>query len=385
MRVVHIQPGSFSDGWTYQENLLTKWQHRNGHNVTVITSRWSWNAKGFRSLLPKEKHDYVNEDGVRIIRLGLSGTDRYSLGYDELYSTIENCKPDILFIHGVDHNTNAITEYLRNHSGVTAYADSHADFSNSGNKYSIKFQLNRLLGRTSKGSRALLPYVKKFYGVLPARVDYLSYVYRIPKDKCELLLMGADDDLAGEANKPEARKIMREKYNIAPEDFLVMTGGKIDLAKTQTLLLMQAVKNLGGKVRLLVFGPVVRELQEKFNALVDGSRVQYVPYVEGKDTYKYFAAADLLVFPGRHSVYWEQAAGQGIPMLCKEWAGTKHVDLGGNVRFLKHDSVKEIQCEIERLINHPEEYRHMKEIAQREGMKIFSYRNIAKQSIEDYE
>ncbi len=138
-------------------------------------------------------------------------------------------------------------------------------------------------------------------------------------------------------------------------------------------------------MKLLVFGPVADELKERFNALVDGRKIQYVPYVEGKDTYSYFASADLLVFPGRHSVFWEQAAGQGIPMLCKEWAGTKHVDLGGNVRFLKHDSTEEIQGEIKRLLDNPEEYRFMKSVAEREGMKTFSYRNIARQSIEDYE
>ena len=386
MKVVHILAGSFSDGWTYQENLLTKWQHKNGHEVTMITSRWSWNAEGFMTILPEYKHDYVNEDGVRIIRLPCRGTDRYSMGFDDLYLSIERCNPDIIFMHEVTHNTNAIIEYLRNHRNVTAYADSHSDFSNSGNKRSIKFQIKRILGRTSRESRALIPYVKKFFGVLPARVDYLNYVYKIPKDKCELLLMGADDDLAAEAAKPEVRKKLREQYNISPEDFLIMTGGKIDLAKSQTLLLMQAVKNTGkDNVKLLVFGPVADELKERFNALVDGRKIQYVPYVEGKDTYSYFASADLLVFPGRHSVFWEQAAGQGIPMLCKEWAGTKHVDLGGNVRFLKHDSTEEIQGEIKRLLDNPEEYRFMKSVAERDGMKTFSYRNIARQSIEDYE
>ncbi|MBQ3403597.1 MAG: glycosyltransferase family 4 protein [Synergistaceae bacterium] len=386
MRIVHIQPGAFYDGWTYQENLLTKWQRKNCHDVTVITTRWSVDAQGSIGLVPEDRYDYINEDGVRLIRLPLNGKDRYTLGYDDLYGAIDRLNPEILFIHGLNHNTSAITEYLKLHKNVTAYADNHNDFSNSGRKWSIKFQINRILGRTSRESRALIPYVKKFYGVLPARVDYLQYVYKIPAEKCELLLMGADDDLVAEARAPEVRKSVREKYGIAPDDFLVMTGGKIDIAKAQTLFLMEAVRNIhtiNQRIRLIVFGPVVEELRERFNALVDGEIVQYVKYVEGRETYKYFAASDLVVFPGRHSVFWEQVTGLGVPMFCKEWDGTKHVDLGGNVRFLRHNSTAEIQREITRLMDNPGEYQAMKETAEREGMRVFSYSRIARQSIEE--
>ncbi|MBQ7221181.1 MAG: glycosyltransferase family 4 protein [Synergistaceae bacterium] len=386
MRVVHIQSGGFYDGWTYQENLLTKWQHKNGHDVIVITTRWSADNKGKAILVSEDKYDYINDDGVRIIRLPLTGTDQYSFGYDELYSTIDNCKPDVLFIHGVTNNTKALIKYLSLHKNVIAYADSHSDFSNSApfGKYDPRFQAYRLSGFSSRESKRLIPYVKKFYGVLPARVDYLSYVYRIPKEKCELLLMGADDELVSEARNTEVKQSIRNMYDIEPDDFLVMTGGKIDSFKAQTLLLMQAVKNIDNQhVKLIVFGPVSDELKEKFDALVDGTKIQHIGYVEGKETYKHFAASELVVFPGRHSVFWEQAAGLGLPMLCKEWEGTKHVDLGGNVRFLKHDSVKEIQSEIQRLLNNPEEYKLMKSVAEREGMKTFSYRNIALQSLEE--
>lgn len=391
MRIVHIQPGAFYDGWTYQENLLTKWHHKNGHDVTVITTRWSVDTNGGVGLVSQDKYDYVNEDGVRLIRLPLNGTDKYSFGYDELYRTIDNLSPEIMFIHGVAHNTDAITDYLTNNRDVTVYVDNHKDFSNSGPKklqflVKICIRLTPFIGLNFRQTRKLVPFVRKFYGVLPARVDFLKYVYKIPAEKCELLLMGADDDLVSEALNPAVRKDMRKKYGIDDDDFLVMSGGKIDMAKAQTLFLMEAVRNIsasGKKIKLLVFGLVVEELKTRFVSLVDGKIIQYVSYVEGRDSYKYFVASDLVVFPGRHSVYWEQVAGLGIPMLCKKWEGTTHVDLGGNVRFLRHDSTKEIQSEIERLLNNPDEYKYMKDVAEREGMKVFSYRNIAKQSIEE--
>ena len=162
----------------------------------------------------------------------------------------------------------------------------------------------------------------------------------------------------------------------------VMTGGKIDAFKTQTLLLMKAVRNIHHpKLKLIVFGSVTAELKEQVNSLADGETVQYIGWVEAKDSYSYFAAADLVVFPGRHSVFWEQVAAQGIPMLVKSWDGTHHVDLGGNVRFLYEDSVAEIQRELEELLENPDRLAEMKRVAVEKGMKTFSYHDISQRAI----
>ncbi|MDD6211889.1 MAG: glycosyltransferase, partial [Clostridiales bacterium] len=218
--------------------------------------------------------------------------------------------------------------------------------------------------------------------VLPARVEFLKNLYKLPAEKCELLVMGADDDLVEAAAKPEVRATIRQKYHIADDDFLIMTGGKIDQFKTQTLLLMEAVQKINDpKVKLIVFGSIATELKEKVAALTDGTKVQNIGWIQAKDSYQYFAAADLVVFPGRHSVFWEQVAAQGIPMLCKKWDGTTHVDVGGNVEFLTEDSASEIQEKIVKIISNPEKYQKMKTIAQEKGMIVFSYREIAKRSV----
>ena len=68
-------------------------------------------------------------------------------------------------------------------------------------------------------------------------------------------------------------------------------------------------------------------------------------------------------------------------MLVKDWPGTHHVDLGGNVAFLKNDCVEEIQEKIEELLDNPDEYKKMKKVAMEKGMKVFSYRNIAERAL----
>ena len=104
--------------------------------------------------------------------------------------------------------------------------------------------------------------------------------------------------------------------------------------------------------------------------------------MQSDQTDKYYAASDLVVFPGRHSVFWEQVAGLGKPMLCKAWDGTKHIDLGGNVIFLEKDCPEEIFNIIKELTTDPKIYEQMKIIAESEGMKAFSYLDIAKRSLQ---
>lgn len=380
MKIVHIcLSGPMTDGWNYQENLLTKYHTQFGHDVSVITSRWVYDDKGNLVCSERDNYDY---GGVRMIRLvgrqwGLSQLKTHK----NVYQRLQEEAPDILFVHGCQFlDIYTIARYCKKHPQVTVYVDNHADFSNSATNWVSKNILHKLLWR--RCAKKIQPYTTKFYGVLPARVEFLKEMYHLPADKCELLVMGADDELVEAAAKPEVRSRIRERYGIAEDDFLVMTGGKIDAFKTQTLLLMEAVKNIDDpRVKLIVFGSVTPELKDKVEALADGSKVQYIGWVQAKDSYEYFAAADLVVFPGRHSVFWEQVAAQGIPMLVKYWNGTTHVDLGGNVELLKQDTAEEIQTVIERLLADLQQYAEMKRIAVEEGMKTFSYRDIAKRSI----
>ncbi len=198
--------------------------------------------------------------------------------------------------------------------------------------------------------------------------------------KCELLVMGADDDMVEEAYNGNWRTEIREQYNIENDDFLIMTGGKIDAWKTQTLLLMEAVRQIENpKIKLIVFGSVTQELKERVRELTDGDRVQYIGWVQSNEAYHYWVACDLAVFPGRHSVFWEQVAGMGIPMVCKYWEGTTHIDAGGNVVFLKEDSVVELKQTLLSIID--SKYPHMKAVAMNEGKDKFSYKAIAKKAL----
>lgn len=384
MKIVHLCLGCFfPDHYSYQENMLPKFHKLLGYEVEVIASLATFDKNGKASFL-KEGRIYQNEYDIKVTRLDYkkpAKVYRTLKRYIGTYETLKKADASILFIHGCQFmDMDVVVKYIKQYPCTKVYVDNHADFSNSGTNWLSRNLLHRVLWR--RAAHMIEPFASKFYGVLPARVDWLVDMYKLPREKCELLVMGADDEKVKEATAPEIRQQIREKYRIQENDFLIMTGGKIDSAKAQTLQLMEAVARIKKqRVKLIVFGSVTPELLEQVKNRCVENKVFYIGWVTSDESYKYFAAADLVVFPGRHSVFWEQVAGIGIPMLCKYWEGTTHVDLGGNVEFLKENSVTEIEEKIEELVACPEKYNMMKKVAIEKGMETFSYRKIAERAL----
>ncbi len=384
MRILHLMLACFYvDNYSYQENYLPKYHKAAGHEVEIVASRISFDKNGRPGKLPaKYCGRHINEHGIPVTRL-FNKPGRYDAllrRYEGLQAELDRFQPELIFIHGVQFcDISIVAKYCKKNPHVKVFADNHADFSNSATNWVSKNLVHRILWRHC--GKKINKYVTRFYGVLPARVDFLINEYKLPKKKIELLVMGGDDESVIAAAKPEVRQEIRAKYGLAEDDFVIMTGGKIDPFKTQTLLLMDAVHRIPDKkVKLIVFGSVVPELQEQVNALCDGEKVQYVGWIKAAESYAMFAAADLVVFPGRHSVFWEQVASQGIPMVVKHWDGTTHVDRGGNVRFLHQDSVEEIYTELQKIVGG--DYAEMKAAAE-QASGHFLYSKIAKRSIED--
>lgn len=386
MRILHIQfAGPFTEEFNYQENVLPKYHVLQGHEVYFLTTCYAWDKGTLIHVKPERKR---MKDGVYLERLdfvdfGIPIITRRLRLVHGVYDKLDEISPDFIMLHDVQSLSDiAIVKYLKKHKNVRMIVDCHTDFSNSARNFISKYFLHGILWR--KMAHILEPYTDMFYGVLPARNDFLINMYKLPSEKVKLLVMGADDLLVNNAMVSKQQKGLREKYRISDQDFLIVTGGKIDMFKTQTLLLMEAIKKIdNNQVKLIIFGSIDPRLMERVNELIDGEKIQYIGWIDANDSYDYFAIADLICFPGRHSVFWEQVVGMGIPMLVKYWEGTTHVDCGGNVEFLYEDSVDEIYQKIKKIIENKQLYENMKNIAENVAMKQFLYSNIAQRCLED--
>ena len=382
MKIVHLCLACFfPDGFTYQENMLPKWHKRLGYDVEVIASLLSFDEYGRDILLPGPSR-YLNEYAIPVTRLAYKEPVRLyrKLGrYIGLADALEKAAPDTLFIHGCQFlDIDIVVAYLKYHRNVKVYVDNHADYSNSARNWLSKHILHRIIWK--RCAQLIEPFTITFWGVLPARVDFLIDNYGIQREKCDLLIMGADDDEVERAAQPKVRASVRERYCIGEEHFLIVTGGKIDSAKIQIFNLMECVANSSNaNLRLLIFGSVAPELQDRFNELVSSPRITFVGWMDSRGSYDCFAAADLVCFPGRHSVFWEQAVAQGKPLLVKRWDGTNHIDCGGNVRYINSDSLEELSALLIDVSGH-EQHQEMLDAAARCKNK-FLYRSIAMKGI----
>lgn len=371
--------GNFTDGMAYQENCLPYYQRKVfDADVAIIAGQYELKKGTNESeIVPAGRS--ICQNGIPLIRIPSSKNrilKRFSY-YPTLYEELKKEKPDIIFAHLIQSlSLCQIIRYKKENPATIIYADSHADYVNSANNWFSKNIIHKILWkRIIQSSEA---YIEQFYGVLPLRVKFLKEMYSIPENKVQLLLMGAEDDLV--INDAQIRNNIRNQFGIAQEDFVVITGGKID-KKKNIHLLIEAIKKINDShIKLFIFGKADGEVKEYISNLRETNNIFDLGWISPTEMYKYFCASDLTVFPGTHSVLWEQSLGAGLPGLFKYWDGIDHIDGNGNVCFLYEDSLDEIERKLRYIFINKEYYRNMKNRAE-EVAKEFLYTSIAKQSI----
>lgn len=381
MKIVHVIIACFyKEGFGYQENILPLKHKELGHDVSVLT------FCGGRNIVDS-RNDYTNKDGIPVCVLKENDSFLHKMRYIGsytyrtvgLYAKLCDLKPDIIFVHGLQtKDTLLVYKYKKRNSNVKIYIDQHADYYNTpvktiGSKLYSKIYL-RCIAKKIESS------VERFWGVTSWRVKYLNDVYKISKEKIGLLVMGGDENKIDWENRFNIRRRIREKYKIPQDAFLIVSGGKIDRTKNIHLL-METVSKMAGGVYLFVFGSYDEEMKSVCESYFS-ERIINLGWLPSDDVYPFFLSSDLGVFPGTHSVLWEQACASGLPCLFNNWqGGVDHLDVGGNCEMLNEISVEVLYNKISKLLVDKEGYEMMKSIANEKARKEFSYIEIAKKSI----
>ncbi|MGI6689999.1 MAG: glycosyltransferase family 4 protein [Christensenellales bacterium] len=384
MKVMHVVLccEAYRDGWTYQENIIPKYNALDGHNVTVVTVQENASIQTGKVFLD-ERERYVNEDGVCIFRLRKKQQHnpiaRKLRRYYNLKLTLQKVQPKILFLHGIQFlDIHHVIRYVKRNS-VRVIIDSHEDYYNSARSWFSRRIVHGILWRWC--AKRIEPFAEVIWGTLPIRCDFMVDVYGMPREKVKLLVMGAEDEKVKVALSSESRGEKRAELGIDEDSFVIVTAGKLNEGKVCVINLMQAVNQFSdANIRLVFAGSVVPKLQNAFNQQLS-EHVIDAGWQNSEELYRLMGIADLIVFPGSHSVLWEQAIALGKPCVFRRFEGMSHLDLGGNCLFIEDTSTESLIETIKDLYSNQEKLASMKSVAVEKGMQRFSYQRISRESI----
>lgn len=388
MRILHCCLAVFYiDNYSYQENILPKFHKNQGHDVRILASTETYNSNVELNYV--EPSSYSTKEDISITRVGYlkwlpKAIARKLRIYKGIKQHLNMFMPDVIFMHDCQFlSIITFANYAKKHE-VTIYIDSHTDFVNSGKSWVSKNILHKIIYKFC--AKTIEKYTTKFYGTLPLRNDFLKEVYNIEPSKIELLPFGADDSLFNWNEKQVIRTKLRKELNISDETLVFITGGKIDRRKNIHLLLKVwgelKRENKLPHTKMILFGKPNVEMKSEVEELIKGHDIIYIDWLASHEIHKYFFASDLALFPGTHSVLWEEAVGLGLPCVFKKWEGIQHVDLGGNCMFIDHDTDRSIKDILLKITEDKSTFKHMKEKAELLGPKTFIYSEISRRSIE---
>lgn len=386
MKIVHVclSSATVNRFYAYQENLLSKYHSRLGHEVSIIAPTYSEYDKKSGKIVSEEPGVEIINDGIRLIRLKPllpCFINQHIHVFWGLGQIIEGMKPDLIFVHGVSSlNYRFFVGYKKRHPEVRIAYDNHADFNNS-DKNAISYYYSRCIVKNFVVKK-LIGTSDFFYGVTPARCDYLRDMYNVPQEKIHLLPLGADDDEMQFDQREEIRIEIREKYRISSDDFLIVTGGRIDPVKNIHVLAEAVSKCEYKHIKILIFGSIQNDLKDTFDRLIS-DRVICIGWQPSNEVYRYFYAADIAMFPGLHSVLWEQAVASQVPCAFSRIKGFEHIDIGGNCVLMDGKTVDYYQALIKRLYCDKSMYQGLLVNARSKKSEQFLYGKIAQKVMDE--
>lgn len=385
MKIVHVcLCGLFGEKYAYQDNLLTKYHKKMGHDVTIIAPTMAkFTSNG--GVVNEPAGSKMLDNGCKLIRVEtLLKSPRFNAHF-HLFKGILHIllkeEPDLIFVHNVScFNYLSLLKVKKQLPHVKIVFDNHMDEYNSNQNVLSRF-LNGFVLRYFVVKR-LLKLSDIFYGVTPSRCAFLQNVFAVPSQKVRLLPMGADDDKIHLESRNNIRQQIRGQYHVSDDDFLIVTGGKIDKVKNIHLLVKAVSQISNPHVKILFFGSIIDELKPYINGLLS-DRIIYIGWIDSDTVYNYFFAADLVMFPGLHSAMWEQAVAARVPLAVTKLRGFNEVDFNNNCLFMDGNSIDYYQSVIEKIVNNQEQYLQMRKNADNEGANQFLYSHIAAQVIDD--
>jgi len=384
----------FSENMGYIENCLPKALAALGNEVHVVstTAQVYYNDPDYVSVYEPYLGKNIQEVGVKEI----DGFKLHRLPFDSLLNKIyfkdlkeklEEIQPEVVQTFEPFSFYTLQGAYYKLKFNYKLFTANHTVASvfplYTQNKHTFFERLPFYLTRTIPG-RLISLVTSRCY---PATIDALEIAvkfYGIPREKTKLACLGVDTDffkpLVNSQEEIAFRTSERSRLGFTEEDIVCIYTGRFTEGKNPLCLAnaIEELVNKGEPFKALFMGngPQIDEIKTKKGCIVH----DFVPYHELP---KYYALADVGVWPRQESTSMLDAASCGLPIVISQNVQAKERVDGNGLTYLEND-VQDLAAEILKLKDASLRV-SLGNIGKNKIENEYSWMKIAKDRIEDYQ
>ncbi len=309
MKILHLCLSCFYyDGYNYQENVLPRINHDDGHDVRILASTEV--LQNNIEVTYVEPGEYITEYGVPIKRLpyvnfGLKQVTVKLRKYKGLYEEIVAFSPDVIMCHDISFwSVKDVIRYKKKHPGVKFYTDTHTAAYNSGTNWISLHLLHRTFYK--RLIQSAIPYLDSYFYIGDAEKSFSVTNYGVPEDKMEFYPLGGT--VFSDEDYQTYREAKRQELGLSDQSILFCHSGKMTAGKRTEELLkaFSAVQN--NNAALLIIGTIAEEMQATLLSLIEADRrIIYLGWKSSAELLQYLCASDVYCQPGSVSATMQNA------------------------------------------------------------------------------
>lgn len=383
MKIVHLI-SYFQPQLGYQEYFLAKEHSKMGHDVTVVTSDRYFPFPDYEKTVKPVLGDRIqkpsksNYENFKIIRLPTLIEFSCRVWLTGLEDTIREIKPDVVISHTIGNFNTLRMANLKSSMDFKLVTDEHMLWSEENNS---------LLGRAYYAMfdfKKILKRADKIVGVADECVEYIVNKYKFPRNRVEMIPLGADSNLF--QKNVEAGNQFRRKHNINPDKVLITYTGKLTYAKGphNIIAALESVKEqVKGKIALLFVGnsetTYIDFFEKEVQKMAGIADIHRMPAVKNKELVEIYSTTDIAVWPRQASMSMIEAMSCEVPIIGCDFL-TERFDSDNGIA-VKEDDIEALANALLFLVNNPMRRREMGQNALALVKRKFDWRIIAEKFI----
>lgn len=305
MKILHIVD-YFTDKLNYQENLLSYWQNKLGHEVKIVTSDYYYPFPNYeRTMEPVLGNRKVGigtfmDRNVDILRKkSYSISKKYpSLIWFRVSDVINDFMPDVIHVHGATNLCLIEVLAMKKHYRYKIFVDSHQDYMVQGNHNSLFRKIYNKPWRILYKHSLDKGLISLFLPITENAMEWLNSELSIPMQSQKINPLGVDIEKMY-FHENEAKQF-RKKHLIGNKILFIYAGKIYEGKRVDWIIdLLSKLRNQE-KIFLLLIGNATLKYSDYLTQKLNKVKYEFLrlPFMNHEDLRSAFSAADIGIWPG---------------------------------------------------------------------------------------